>query len=78
MPAVTLERVLTEAESLPPEERQLLEELLRRQRIERWRQDTAVDARQARQAWQNGELQAEPVERVIERLRAGLAESDER
>jgi hypothetical protein len=69
MNTVTLDRVLTEAETLPPDEQAMLEELLRGRRIETWRRDTAAEARKAIRAFRSGKLKSEPAENVIARLR---------
>jgi hypothetical protein len=70
MSALTLDRVLTSAEALPAEEQAMLEELLRRRRIESWRAETAVDAAQSAKALRAGKLKPQPAESVIARLRA--------
>jgi hypothetical protein len=72
MTTVTLDRVLTSAERLPTDERQMLEEILRQRRIEAWRDETAAEARRATRAFRSGKLKAAPVEDVIARLRAGV------
>jgi hypothetical protein len=70
MAALTLDRVLTSAEALPDEERAMLEELLRRRRIESWRVDTAADAAQSVKALRAGKLKPQSAASVIARLRA--------
>jgi hypothetical protein len=65
MAAPTLDRVLTEAETLPPDDREILEELLRKRRIEEWRNDTAAEARKAGKAFRSGKLKAQSAENVI-------------
>ena len=47
MAALTLDRALTEAEALPADEQEMLGSLLRRRRIEAWRQNTATEAKSA-------------------------------
>jgi hypothetical protein len=69
MAAPTLEQVLTEAEALPAEEQAMLEDLLRKRRIEVWRHETAADARVAVKAFRLGKLKSQPVADVIARLR---------
>jgi len=56
MSALTLDRVLTSAEALPAEEQAMLEELLRRRRIESWRAETAADEGWAPFAWKHNAL----------------------
>lgn len=68
MAALTLNRVLTDAEALPADEQEMLENLLRRRRIETWRRDTATEARKAAKAFRGGKLKGQTVENVIARL----------
>ena len=70
MPAPTLDRILTEAETLPADEQAMLEELLRGRRIETWRRDTAAEAKKAIHAFRSGKLKIQTAEKVIARLRA--------
>jgi hypothetical protein len=72
MAAITLDRVLTEAEFLPADEQLMLEDLLRQRRIEGWRRATAADARKAAKDFRAGKLKSQSVDAVIARLRAGL------
>jgi CHASE3 domain sensor protein len=71
MATSSLDRVLTEAEALPQDEQQMLEELLRGRRIEAWRRTTAAEGKKAIRAFRAGKLKAEPVDAVIARLWAG-------
>ena len=43
----TLDRVLNDAGRLPPDEREMLEEMLRQRRIEGWRMETVAEAKKA-------------------------------
>ncbi len=72
MAVITLDRVLTDAESLPADEQVMLEDLLRCRRIEAWRSETAADARKAARDFRAGKLKSQSAEDVIARLRAGL------
>jgi hypothetical protein len=74
---MTLDKVLTYAETLPRDEQEMLEDLLRKRRIEAWRHETAAEASKAVKAFRVGKLKAEPVETVIGRLRAGLRSETE-
>jgi len=69
MNVLTLDQVLTDAESLPLDEREMLEELLRKRRIEAWRVETATTAKSAAAAFRAGKLKSQPVEDIIARLR---------
>jgi hypothetical protein len=69
MAALTLERVLTEAEALPADEREMLEGLLRQRRIEAWRQETAAEARNAINAFRFGKFKGLSAASLIASLR---------
>jgi hypothetical protein len=69
MAALTLDRVLADAEALPAEEQEMLESLLRQRRIESWRRDTAAEARSAIKAFQSGKLKSQLAEKLIASLR---------
>jgi hypothetical protein len=69
MNTLTLDRVLTDAEHLPLDEQEILEDLLRKRRIEAWRVETAAEAKNAVAAFRSGKLKAQSVESVIARLR---------
>jgi len=68
--SLTLDRVLTEAETLPADEREMLEGILRQRRIESWRQETAAEAKKVAKAFRAGKLKGQSAENVIARLRA--------
>ena len=65
----TLDRVLTDAGQLAPDEREMLENLLRQRRIEAWRMETATEAKNAATAFRSGKLKAQSAASVIARLR---------
>ena len=56
MATLTLDRVLTDAEHLPSDEQEMLEDLLRKRRIEAWRAETATEAKNAAAAFRSGKL----------------------
>ncbi len=68
MATMTLDRVLTSGEALPADEQAMLEELLRKRRLEAWRTDTAAAARKAVKAFRVGKLKSASSDRVIARL----------
>jgi hypothetical protein len=72
MAAITLDRVLTEAEALPADEQVMLESLLRKRRAEAWRLETAAEAKKAVKDFRAGKLKSQSADDVIVRLRAGL------
>jgi len=69
MTAPTLDRVLRDAGQLRPDERDILEDLLRKRRIEAWRTEAATEAKKDAAAFRKGKLKAQSVEDVITRLR---------
>ena len=70
MATLTLDRVLTDAEHLPSDEQEILEDLLRKRRIEAWRAETAAEAKNAAASFRSGKLKAQSAESIIARLRA--------
>ena len=69
MASSTLDRVLTEAESLSADEQEILENLLRQRRIETWREETAAAAKSAVKAFRAGKLKSHSAESLIASLR---------
>ena len=70
MATVTLEHVLTSVEALPPEDQAMLEDLLRRRRVEAWRVETAAEATRSVKALRSGKLKPQSADSVIARLRS--------
>ena len=68
MKTLTLDRVLADAGHLPPDEQEILEDLLRQRRIEAWRKETADEAKAAAAAFRTGRLKSQSAESVIARL----------
>jgi hypothetical protein len=64
----TLDEVLSHAERLPAEEKLMLEELLRKRRIEAWRSETAAEAKKAVADFHAGKLKPESAKQIITRL----------
>jgi hypothetical protein len=69
MAALTLDRVLADAEALSGDEQEMLESLLRQRRIEAWRLETAVEAKSAIKAFRAGKVKSQSMEKIIARLR---------
>ena len=69
MSAPTLDRVLTDAGHLAADEQEILEDLLRKRRIEAWRMETATEAKNAAAALRSGKLKAQSADSVVARLR---------
>ena len=72
MDTMMLDQVLTTAAALPVDQQEMLEDLLRKRRIDAWRRETAAEAKAAARALRSGKLKPLPVEDVIARLRTGL------
>lgn len=70
--AITLDRVLTQAEALPADEQEMLEELLRKRRCGAWRRETAIEAKRAARAFRADKLKSQSAESVIALLRSSL------
>ena len=70
MATLTLDRVLTDAEHLPSDEQEILEDLLRKRRIEAWRAETANETKNAAAVFRSGKLKTQSAESIIARLRA--------
>ncbi len=77
MSDITFDQILTYAEALPPEEQEILAELLKRRRIDAWREETASYAREVAPAYRAGKLKAQSANAVISRLRASLKKSSD-
>ena len=69
---MTLDQALDAINELPSEQREMLEEILHKRKIEERRTEIAASAREANEAFQAGELKPQPVEQVIADLRAAL------
>lgn len=69
MASLTLEQVLTYAEALPPEEQEILADLLKKRRIEAWREETAGYARDTVALYRAGKLKGQSAKRIIGQLR---------
>jgi hypothetical protein len=65
----TLDEVLSDAERLPAEDKLILEELLRKRRIEAWRAETAAEAKKTVADFHAGKLKPETAKQIIARLR---------
>jgi aspartate 1-decarboxylase len=72
MAAITLDQVLTEAAALSADEKVMLEDLLRKRRVEAWRIETTAAAKRAVKDFRAGKLKSQSPDDVIARLRAGL------
>ena len=77
MKTMNFDQVLSCAENLPPDEQELLLELLRKRQTEGWRNETATEARKAARAYRSGKLKAESADAVVAALRSALEADDQ-
>ena len=75
MPITTLNEVMQLASALRIDEKEMLIEVMKRQRAESWRKNLARSARQAEKDYRTGKLQAESAESLVARLRADWAKA---
>ena len=75
---ITLDQALDAVSALPPDQQEMLAEILRKRQIEERRNEIAASAREAIGACQAGELKPQSADEVIADLRASLqAPADE-
>ena len=72
MSGATLDYALDVVMQLSQEQQDMLVDIVTRRKIQAWRKEAARDAREAVAAVRRGELEPEPVEDIIARLRANL------
>jgi hypothetical protein len=73
---MTLEQALMTVNELPIEQREMLIEIVKNQMIESYRDEIAQNAKEAREAFQRGELKPQPLEDIINELRTLLTEDE--
>ncbi len=73
---VTLDQAIDTALQLPPEQREMLVDILRNRQIESRRKEIARDARRSIAAFRRGELKAGSAEEVIADLHRALEEAE--
>ncbi|MEH2254527.1 hypothetical protein [Nostoc sp.] len=73
---VTLEQALDTISQLPPEQQEMLIEIIKNRLIETRRQEIAQDAKVAIAAFHQGQLSHQSVAEVITELRTVLSESE--
>ncbi|MEH2422147.1 MAG: hypothetical protein V7K48_14895 [Nostoc sp.] len=73
---VTLEQALETISQLPPEQQEMLIEIIKNRLIETRRQEIAQDAKVAIAAFHQGQLSHQSVAEVITELRTILSESE--
>ncbi len=73
---ITLEQALITVNQLPIEQREMLIEIIKNQMIESYREEIAQNAKEAREAFQRGELKPQPLEDIINELKTILTEDE--
>ena len=73
---ITLEQALITVNQLPIEQREMLIEIIKNQMIESYRDEIARNAKEAREAFQIGELKPQPLEDIIDELKTILYDSN--
>ena len=73
---ITLDKALDIVMELPPDERELLLDIVQRRQIEVRRAEIALNAREARALLEAGKLKVEPLDEALARLHASLDEQN--
>lgn len=74
MNTISLDEALETVMQLPPEQQEMLIDIVRHRQIERRRQEIAADAQQLLAAYQAGEYKSQSAIQVIRELRLSLDE----
>lgn len=69
---VTLDKTLDAAMQLPPEQREMFVDILRKRQIEERRKEISENARKAQEELKAGKLQSRPIEEIIQELHASV------
>jgi hypothetical protein len=69
---VTLDKALETAMQLPPEQQDMLLDILQRRRIEARRREIAADAGDSLQAFRNGQFTTQSIGSILEELHISL------
>ncbi|MFZ1401158.1 MAG: hypothetical protein WAS33_29910 [Candidatus Promineifilaceae bacterium] len=77
MNTISLDEALETVMQLPPEQQEMLIDIVRHRQIERRRQEMAEDAQQSLAAYQAGEYKPQSAVQIIRELHLGLDEDDE-
>ncbi len=76
MNAVTLDEAINTAMQLPPDQQEMLIDILSKRRIEIRRQEIMADANQAIAAFRQGQIKTQSAEEAIAELRSTLGEDE--
>jgi hypothetical protein len=77
MNTISLDEALETVMQLPPEQQEMLIDIVRHRQIERQRQEISDDAQQSLAAFRAGELESQSASDIITELRRSLDEADE-
>lgn len=77
MNTISLDEALETVMQLPPEQQEMLIDIIRHRQIERRRQEIADDAEQSMAAFQAGAFSPQSASEIISELRRNLDEADE-
>ena len=77
MNTISLDEALDTVMQLPPEQQEMLIDIVRHRQIERRRQEIARDAQQSLAAYNAGEYKPQSAVQIIRELHLGLDEDDE-
>ncbi len=77
MNMISLDEALETVMQLPPEQQEMLIDIMRHRQVERQRQEIADDAQQSLAAFQAGQLKPRSASATIIELRRSLDEADE-
>lgn len=75
-PIVTLDKALDTVMQLPPDQQEMLVEIVRKRHIEKRRQEMASAAQLSIEAVKEGHLTPQPLADIIDELRQSLNEED--
>ena len=76
MTTVTLDQAIDTVLQLPPEQREMLVDILRRRQIEARRQEIATEARSSIALFRQGKLKAQSAEGVIADLHEAFGDAE--
>ncbi|MCB0108890.1 MAG: hypothetical protein KDE53_23375 [Caldilineaceae bacterium] len=74
---VTLDQAINTVLALPPQQQEMLLEIVYRRQVAARRQEIAQDAQHSLAAYRAGQLAPQPLEEILAELHAGLDDEDE-
>jgi hypothetical protein len=73
---VTLDQAIDTVLELPPQQQEMLLEIVYRQQVAKRRQEIAQDAQRSLAAYHAGKLQPQPIEAILAELHAAVDDDD--